>query len=106
MKGPDHKFAIEPQELKLMIDRVRDIESAMGNGEKVGPRKEETEMFLKGRRSIHVNKNLKKGSTLKKNDLVIKRPGYGIIPSKFKKLIGKKLKKALKADQWLTWDMI
>ena len=106
MKGPDHKFAIEPLELKSMITKIRDIESAMGNGAKVGPRKEEMDMFLKGRRSIHVDKNLSKGSILKKSDLVIKRPGYGIIPSKLNKLIGKKLKKNLKKDQWLKWDMI
>ena len=64
------------------------------------------EMYKKGRRSIHFNKDLSKGSIIKKTDLVIKRPGLGIIPSKVNKIIGKKLKKKAKADQWLTWDMI
>ena len=106
MKGPDHKFAIEPSEFGQMVKKIREIETAMGDGAKIGPRKEEIEMFIKGRRSIHVNKNLPKGAILKKKDIVIKRPGLGIIPSKINKLIGKKLKRKVKADHWLTWDMI
>jgi len=106
MVGPDHKFAIEPLEFGLMVKKIREIESGMGDGAKKGPRTEEMEMYKKGRRSIHFNKNLSKGSIIKKTDLVIKRPGLGIIPSKVNKIIGKKLKKKAKADQWLTWDMI
>jgi sialic acid synthase SpsE len=106
MKGPDHKFAIEPFEFSLMVKKIREIEMAMGDGVKRGPSTEEMEMFIKGRRSMHINKNLPKGSILKKEDIIIKRPGLGIIPSKINELIGKKLKKKIKADQWLTWDMI
>ena len=102
MVGPDHKFAIEPLEFGLMVKKIREIESGMGDGAKKGPRTEEMEMYKKGRRSIHFNKNLSKGSIIKKTDLVIKRPGLGIIPSKVNKIIGKKLKKSAKERAEMT----
>lgn len=105
-RGPDHKFAIEPNELKDMIEQIREIESAIGNGLKNGPREQEMEMFLKGRRSLHVNKNIKKGTIIKKEDIIIKRPGLGIIPYKINKIINKKAKKNIKKDHWISWDMI
>ena len=105
MVGPDHKFAIEPLEFGLMVKKIREIESGMGDGAKKGPRKEEMEMYKKGRRSIHFNKDLSKGSIIK-NRSSNQKTSLGIIPSKVNKIIGKKLKKKAKADQWLTWDMI
>ena len=47
MQGPDHKFAIEPHELKQLIKNIREVEDAMGDGIKNGPRSEEKEMFDK-----------------------------------------------------------
>ena len=49
MVGPDHKFAIEP--LELMVKKL-EIESGMGDGAKKGPRKEEMEMYKKGKEAF------------------------------------------------------
>ena len=63
-------------------------------------------MALKGRRSIHSSKELKKNEIIKKNDLIFKRPGLGIQPYKWKKLIGRKVNKKIKKDFWIKWEDI
>ena len=103
-KGPDHQFAIEPSELSDMIKKIRDVELAIGNGQKNGPWPEEQEMFEKGRRSIHVKKDLEIGHVINKEDLFVKRPGYGINPSQIDDIVGTVLQKNVPEDHWLTWN--
>jgi len=102
--GPDHTFAIEPHELKIMVQQIRDIEAALGDGIKNGPSIEEAEMFQKGRRSVHVTKRLESGQVIKKEDLCIKRPGYGVSPAIFDKIVGMTVKKDIPEDHWITWE--
>jgi len=106
LKGPDHKFAMEPKEFKNMILKIRKIESGLGNGKKGNLSKDEKIMALKGQRSIHSARELKKGSIIKKSDLIFKRPGLGIKPYKWRSLIGKKTNKKLKEDIWIKWKDI
>lgn len=105
MKGPDHSFAIEPNELTQLVKNIRDVELAMGSGVK-GRSKEEQEMYEKGRRSIIAYQDIKKGTMITKEMLVVKRPGYGIKPKYFDTVIGRVAKKDIKADYWITWDDI
>ena len=63
-------------------------------------------MYDKGRRSVHAARDLKKGSIIKVDDLTVKRPSFGISPFKINQILGKKVKKNVKYDQWITWDMI
>ena len=105
MKGPDHNFALEPNELKEMVRNIRDIDRAIGTGEKKVSR-EEFEMYEKGRRSIIALKKIPKGKKITKDMLIIKRPGYGIKPKYYEKIIGKTAKKDIEEDQWITWEDI
>jgi|Wag4MinimDraft_13_1082653.scaffolds.fasta_scaffold03912_2 sialic acid synthase SpsE len=105
-EGPDHKFAIEPDELKELVTGVRETKKAIGNGYKLGPRKEEMDMYEKGRRSIMAAKDLKAGTKITEENIVNKRPGYGIKPKYKKFIIGKKINTDLEEDSWITWDMI
>jgi len=105
MKGPDHHFAVEPDELKQMISNIRDIEKAAGSGIKEAS-KEEQEMYEKGRRSIIAIQDIKKGTKITRGMLIIKRPGYGIKPKHLDELLGKTAKKDIKAEQWITWEDI
>jgi len=105
MKGPDHHFAVEPDELKEMVKNIRDVEKALGDGVK-RPSKQEKEMLEKGRRSIIAAADIAKGSKISRDMLVVKRPGYGIKPKYVKDLIGKKTKKEIKEDEWITWEDI
>jgi sialic acid synthase SpsE len=102
--GPDHRFAIEPSDLKEMVKKIRNIESAIGSGFKFGPHKEEQEMFEKGRRSIHTARCMKVGDVIRREDLCIKRPGYGIEPSMIEVLVGMVVQTNIKKDHWITWD--
>jgi len=104
LPGPDHAFAIEPSELGEMIHRIREVETAIGEGVKNGPREAELEMFAKGRRSLHVLQAVKAGEIILKDNLRIKRPGYGILPRHFKIVAGMRATKNISGDHWITWD--
>jgi len=104
LPGPDHNFAIEPVELAAMIRKIREIESAIGDGMKNGPRDEEQEMFEKGRRSIHTVQKVAAGQVISKENLCIKRPGYGISPRLLDTVAGMIAKKDIPEDHWITWE--
>lgn len=106
MEGPDHAFAIEPNELADMVSRIRDIESGLGDGMKNGPRDEEMEFYKNARRSILSSRNIYKGEIIQHHDIVIKRPGYGIHPSMIDFVIGRTAKTNIEADCPITWEMI
>lgn len=106
MKGPDHKFAMMPKEFKDMVNKIRKIESGIGTGSKGNYSKIEKIMAKKAQRSIHVNTDIKKGQIIKQNNLIFKRPGFGIKPYLSSKVVGKKALKSIKKDHWITWDMI
>lgn len=103
MKGPDHSFAIEPEELQQLVKNIRDAEKAMGTGIK-GRSKAEQEMYEKGRRSIIAAKDIKKGTKIERDWLILKRPGYGIKPKYLEIVIGRTAKRDIKTDEWITWD--
>jgi N,N'-diacetyllegionaminate synthase len=106
LEGPDHSFAIDPKNLTNMIVKIREVEAAMGDGIKNGPKEEELEMAEKGRRSVHANKTLAKGSVIKDNDIVIKRPGYGVEPSNIHHIVGRTTNKKIENDSWISWSDI
>ncbi len=106
LPGPDHSFAMEPDEMLSMMKKLREIESSIGDGEKNGPRKEELEMYEKGRRSIHAKVDINEGQEIKDDMISIKRPGLGIHPSQRQQIIGRKSKRLIKADEWITWEMV
>jgi len=106
LPGPDHPFAIEPEELKNLVAHIRDVEAAMGDGIKNGPREAEKEMYDKGRRSIHAAVDINKGEMITSEMIRIKRPGYGMSPKFVEFVIGRTAKDDIKADYWITQDMI
>ena len=105
MKGPDHNFSIEPDELKQMVQNIRDVEKAMGTGVKEISKKEK-EMYEKGRRSIIAAQDISKDTKITRSMLIVKRPGYGIKPKFIDIVVGKKAKKNISEDQWITWEDI
>lgn len=106
MAGPDHHFAIEPEELKTMIKWIRDVEKAKGDGIKKISKQEKEENYEKARRSIIAKKRLSKGTTISRDMLIVKRPGYGIKPKFMNLVLGRKTKKDIEEDEWITWDKI
>ena len=104
-KGPDHHFALEPNELINLVEFIRNTEKSLGSFEKKIDFSEIQNRKI-GNRSIHAAKDFKPGDKIKKNDLVFKRPNLGIEPHLYKKIIGKKIKKRIKKDMWLKWNDI
>ncbi|WP_448546858.1 N-acetylneuraminate synthase family protein [Thalassotalea fusca] len=106
LPGPDHSFAMEPDEMKVMVDKIREVESAIGGGEKKGPRAEEQDMYLKARRSLHVNQDIKVGDVITEEMLIIKRPGFGIEPYRKAHVVGSVAKVDIPKDHWIDQGMI
>ena len=106
MVGPDHPFAIEPDELKTMVSQIKEVTAALGDGKKTGPSQAEMEFHEKARRSIHADIDIPKGTIITKEMLIMKRPGYGIKPKFINSVVGRKAKINIEADQWITWEMI
>jgi len=105
LEGPDHKFAIEPDELKMMVAGIREVKVSLGSSiKKMIP--EEEEMARLARRSIIAKTNIPKGTIILEDMLIIKRPGFGIKPKYLNQVIGKKAKKDIQAEDVITWEYI
>ena len=93
MEGPDHKASLEPDELKAMVDAIRNIEQAMGDGSKHVSESERKNIAI-ARKSIIAARAIKKGEPLTE-----KRPGNGISPMKWKEVIGTVAIRDFKEDE-------
>jgi N,N'-diacetyllegionaminate synthase len=100
MKGPDHKASLEPEEFKLMIDSIRNIEDSFGNYEKKIT-KSEKKIILIARKSIVASKPIKKGEKFSDNNITVKRPALGLSPMNWFDVIGKRSKKNYSEDQFI-----
>jgi N-acetylneuraminate synthase len=87
LPGPDHAASLTPEELKAMVEGIRTIESALGNGVKF-PAAAEVANRPIARRSIVAASPIAKGETLRAEQLDFKRPGHGISPMAFWDLVG------------------
>lgn len=87
MVGPDHKASLEADELKKMVDSIRNIEKAMGSGYKI-PSESEKKNIMVARKSIVARKNIKKGEIFTEENLTTKRPGNGISPMRWNEIVG------------------
>jgi N-acetylneuraminate synthase len=103
MIGPDHFASLEPDELKKMVNAIRIVESALGTYEKIIPKEEKKNIFFM-RRSIHLNKNMKKGEIIQNENIQILRPYVGIEPWLIDQVIGKELKKDKIKNEPLEWE--
>lgn len=106
MAGPDHHFALNPVELTQFVNNIRDTEKALGNGQKLAPSDDEMEFYFKARRSIHARVDIQKGTKIKEEHLIIKRPGFGIKPKHFGIVKNRTATADIKADEWITWEKI
>lgn len=98
MQGPDHKASLEPDELKAMVKAIRNIELALGSSVKK-PSKSEIPNMNVARKSIVAKVAIKKGELLSEEKLAIKRPGSGISPMRWDKIIGTVAQKDYMEDE-------
>ena len=87
-----------------MVSGIRNIEKAIsGNGEKK-PSKSELKNISIARKSIHLNRSLKKGSVISEQDIIALRPATGISPMKWNDVIGKVLVNDKDKFYKLKWE--
>tara|TARA_B100000282_G_scaffold248303_1_gene192100 strand:+ start:963 stop:1952 length:990 start_codon:yes stop_codon:yes gene_type:complete len=98
LKGPDHKASLNPKELKQMIKLIRVFEKSVGKYQK-SISKSESQNLLFIRKSIVAKKKIIKGEKFSKKNLTCKRPGNGISPMLWERLMGKKSKKNYKVNE-------
>jgi N,N'-diacetyllegionaminate synthase len=89
MKGPDHLASLEPDDLKNMVESIRKVEDALGDGIK-RPAKGEIYNRVAARKSIIASKEIKKGEIFTEDNLTVKRPGDGISPMLWTSVLGKR----------------
>ena len=98
MRGPDHIASLEPKELKAMVTAIRNIEKAVGKNIKtVSPSELENKNIV--RKSITAKCSIKKGERLTEDNLIIKRPGTGVSPMNWDKILGTVAKNDYQADE-------
>lgn len=98
MEGPDHKASLEPDELKAMVDSIRNVEIALGNGIKALTNSEKKNIKV-ARKSIICSSYIKKGEVFTEENLTIKRPGTGLSPKMWDNIIGKKAQRDYNVDE-------
>ncbi len=87
LPGPDHKASLEPNELKCMVEAIRNVEIALGDASKKVTASEEGNIIA-ARKSIVALKDIKKGELFSEDNLTVKRPGSGLSPMLWDNVIG------------------
>lgn len=103
-EGPDHLFSLDPVTWRDMVDRTRELEYAMGDGNKiVEPNERETVVIQ--RRCLRAARDLSGGTMIRKGDLEALRPAPrdGIFPYQENLAIGRKLLRDLKQGDYPKW---
>ena len=98
MEGPDHKASLEPQELKQMVCSIRNIEKAIGTGDKT-PSASEKKNITIARKSIVAKKEIKAGEVFTVENITVKRPGTGISPMRWNEVLGTKAVRDFNEDE-------
>ena len=98
MEGPDHKASLEPQELIAMTTAIRNIEMALGSGEKKVTSSEINNKSV-ARKSIVASQYIQVGDVLTESNLTVKRPGTGISPMLWENVLGTKATKSYQPDE-------
>lgn len=102
LPGPDHIASCEPDELRRRIEAIRKARVILGKAEKK-PNKSELSMIAFVRKSLVATRKLPSSHSINDEDMEAKRPGDGVSPTQYEKFLGKRLQRALKADQQITF---
>ena len=98
LPGPDHEASINKDEFAQLVQSIRNVELSIGNYKKK-PSKNELKNKIAIRKSIKAAIDIKKGEKFSIKNLTIKRPGDGLSPFRYDKILGKKAKYNFKKDQ-------
>lgn len=101
LEGPDHQASLEPDELEAMVRAIRNIEKALGTGEKhVTPSEAKNRPIA--RKSLVAKRAIKKGEVFTAENLTTKRPGDGISPMRWYDVLGKEASRDFAEDEKIS----
>ena len=101
--SPDHEFALDLKDLSLLVEGIHECEAVLGTGEKMCEPSEEI-FRRRGRRSLFVTRDLKKGDLFSEDSLAVLRPGTGLQPCIYEEVLGARATKDIKAVHQLEGD--
>ena len=104
LPGNDHYHAMDVHDLRRFVDRMATIADILGEETAKEPIETEGISRLNARRSIVLARSVKSGQALVEADLTYKRPGTGVGPQDWDRVIGMSVTKDLPDDHVLTWD--
>jgi len=102
MEGPDHAASLEPGELKAMVEAIRNVENAMGDGIKRPSPSEQPNREV-ARKSIVAATAIRKSEAFSEKNLAAKRPGTGISPMHWDALLGRLASRDYQPDELIEW---
>ncbi len=103
LKGNDHYHAMDVSDLRQIKKHLERLRTIIGPGG-LDYQISETPARKNARRSIVLANDLEAGAVLRKEDLVLKRPGTGIAPDAYEQITGRRIRHSLKADSLLQWE--
>lgn len=103
LAGPDHSASLEPAELKALVNSIREIEQALGDGTKQ-PTESELAVRAVVRRSVTTLREIAAGTPIGPDDVVLMRPGTGIPPAELDRVFGRVPKHTIAAGATLEWS--
>ena len=98
LTGPDHSASLEPNELKAMVQGIRNIEKALGDGIK-RPSPSELKNKPIARKSIVAARPIVAGEVFSEDNLMVKRPGTGLSPMQWDDVIGRTASRDFNEDE-------
>lgn len=105
LPGPDHKASIEPDELAALVRATGMARACLGDGRKIPAPCEEGNRLLI-RKGLVAARDLPAETILRPEMLLAKRPATGIAPDDAGKVTGLALRRAVSADEPITWNML
>lgn len=103
MPGWDHEISANPEEMRAIVEESRKINVSLGSFRRRVSEPEEQKK-MKFRRSIVLTRDINAGDVIRLEDLTCKRPGNGIRPDEMDYVLGRKVNKNIKADDFLKWE--
>ena len=104
LPGPDHQASIEPADLATMIERIRTVENALGDGRKA-PVASEAEVARVARKSLVAAEAIPAGTVLRAEMVTLRRPGTGLGPQDLDRLVGRTAVNDISEGLLLVEDM-
>ena len=99
LSGPDHRASLEPEELKAMVQAIRNIELALSGDGIKRPSPSETKNIKIARKSLVALAPIKAGESFTEANLGVKRPGSGISPMRWDEFIGRPANRDYQSDE-------